>query len=93
MRLNYIIIIILLLIYLIVKELIRYKNTNYQTKIKYKFLKKPIYDRDLVDLTDNQIVIKDNIYNKMFSNPSPWMISRGIGLLDKNDYRLKESKN
>ena len=89
MRLDIIIIIILILLYLIIKELILYKQQQSINKIKYKFITKPIYDKYLKDINDNDIVIKDNIYNKMFSNPSPWMISKGIGMLDKNDYRLK----
>ena len=89
MRLNIIIIIILILLYLIIKELIVYKQQKTINKIKYKFLTKPIYDKNLKDATENNIVLQDNIYNKMFSNPSPWMLSRGIGILDKNDYRLK----
>jgi len=89
MRFNIIIIIILILLYLIIKELIKYKQQKSITKIKYKFLTKPIYDKNLKDETDNDILLEDNIYNKMFNNPSPWMLSRGIGFLDKNDYRLK----
>ena len=85
------IIIILLLVVLIINELIKYNNEEKKNKqqIKYKFITKPIYDKYLKDAIENDILLKDNIYNKMFSNPSPWMISRGIGILDKNDYRLQ----
>ena len=89
MRFNIIIIIILILLYLIIKELIKYRQQKGINKIKYKFLAKPIYDKYLKDNDNNNIILQNNIYNKMFSNPSPWMISRGIGILDKNDYRLK----
>lgn len=74
-----IIIINLLLILFIIDELNKLINvlrTKEQTKIK--FITKPILDKYLTDASDNKIIVEDNIYNKMFSNPSPWMISRGI---------------
>ena len=90
MNLNIIILIIFLLIYLIIKELVKYNKKENKSKIKYKFVTKPIYDKHLTDLNETNIILEDNIFNKMFSNPSPWMISRGIGILDNNDYRLKD---
>lgn len=89
MEFNITILIIVLLIYLIIKELFRYKKKE-KPEIKYKFVTKPIYDKYLKDPNENNIVLQDNIYNKIFSKPSPWMISRGIGILDNNDYRLKD---
>ena len=83
-------IIILLLIFFIIKELIKL-NRSFQSKqkTKIKFITKPLLDKFLKDINDNDIVVKNNIYNKMFSNPSPWMLSRGIGLLDKYKNKIK----
>ena len=82
MRINLIIIIILLLILFIIDELIKL-NKSYRSKqkTKIKFITKPLLDKFLKDTNDNDIIVQNNIYNKMFSNPSPWMLSRGIGLL------------
>ncbi len=89
MKLNIIIIIILILLYLIIRELINWRKLNSEYKVRYKFLTKPIFDKNLKDATENEIMVKDNIYNKMFNNPSPWMLSRGIGIVGEKDYRLK----
>ena len=78
MRLNITIIIILILLYLIIKELVKYKEQKSIEKIKYKFLTKPIYDKNLDSSIENDISLRDNIYSKMFNNPSTWMLSRGI---------------
>ena len=43
---------------------------------------KHIY-RSFEDEQNNPIPIQ-NLFNKMFAEPSPWMMSRGIGLTDKH---------
>ena len=74
-----IIIIILLLILFIIDELIKLtKLLKTKEKTKIRFITKPIVDKYLTDISSNNIIVEDNIYNKMFSNPSPWMLSRGI---------------
>ena len=74
-----IIIINLLLILFIINELIKLtKISKLNDKPKIRFITKPILDKYLTDTADNNIIVEDNIYNKMFSNPSPWMLSRGI---------------
>ena len=40
----------------------------------------------------NEPIPVDDIFGKMFSNPSPWMMSRGIGLTDKKNTELKNQK-
>ena len=36
----------------------------------------------------NERVPIEDIFNKMFAYPSPWMISKGIGITDKRDTGL-----
>jgi hypothetical protein len=74
-----IIIINLLLILSIYNELIRLtKLLKTEKKTKIRFITKPILDKYLTDTSSNNIILEDNIYNKMFSNPSPWMLKNGI---------------
>ena len=75
----------MLLILFIIDELIKL-NKSFQSKqkTKIKFITKPLLNKFLKDTNDNDIVVQNNIYNKMFSDPSPWMLSRGISFLGKS---------
>ena len=89
MQINIIILIIILLIYLIIREFENINKEKTKKQVEYRYLEKPIYDKYIKDINNNDIIVQNNIYNKMFKNPSPWMLSRGIGVIDTNDYRLK----
>ncbi len=76
-----IVIIILVIIGLIIFEVVRLRtiNTCPKPRIEYRYIPRSFREEqeEPVPLTD--------IFNKMFGNPSPWMISRGIGLTDKRN--------
>ena len=61
----HIIIIILILLYLIIKELIIYNKLLTIDKVKYKYIIKPIYDKYLSN-TDEKI-LQEEEYHKMFN--------------------------
>ena len=52
--------------------------------IKYKYI-----PRTFKDEQDEPVPIEE-LFAKMFTLPSPWMISRGIGLRDRRQTGLKD---
>ena len=82
---NLIILIIFIICSLVVYELIRLNTIKKCPKpyIQYKYTPRSFEDEQL-----NPSPIID-IFSKMFSYSSPWMITRGIGLTDKRNTDLK----
>jgi len=70
------IIIILILLYLIIKELIVYYKLLTINKVKYKYIIKPIYDKYLSN-TDEKI-LQEADYHKMFNIKSQIILNSGI---------------
>jgi hypothetical protein len=54
--------------------------------IEYRYV-----PRSFKDEQDEPVPI-DDIFNKMFAKPSPWMMSRGIGLNDRRNTGLAKKK-
>jgi hypothetical protein len=54
--------------------------------IEYKYITRTFNEEQ------NKQIPLDNIFNKMFANPSPWMLSKGIGISDKRDTNLEYRK-
>ena len=83
-----IILIIAIIILLIIYEIIRIKTMRKCPKpyIEYRYV-----PRSFKDEQDEPVPI-DDIFNKMFAKPSPWMMSRGIGLNDRRDTGLANKK-
>ena len=69
---------------LIIYELIRLNTIKKCPKpyIQYKYLPRSFENEQ------NTPISLINIFNKMFSYPSPWMMSRGIGITDKRNTDL-----
>ena len=81
---NLVIIMIIIIIILIGYEFVKYNTLKQCPKpvIEYRYV-----PRSFKDEQEERVPIED-IFKKMFANPSPWMISRGIGLTDKRDTGL-----
>jgi hypothetical protein len=81
---------LLLLFIFIIIFIIIYEFTKLNT---LKKCPKPIIEYRYITRTfneeQNESIPLDNIFNKMFANPSPWMMSKGIGLTDKRNTALK----
>ena len=80
--------IIIIIILLIIYEMIRLNTLKKCPKpyIEYRYV-----PRSFKDEQDEPVPIAD-IFNKMFSKPSPWMMSKGIGTNDRRDHGLKNRK-
>lgn len=80
---------LLLLFIFIIILIIIYEFTKLNT---LKKCPKPIIEYKYITRTfneeQNEPIPLDNIFNRMFAYPSPWMMSRGIGLTDKRDTAL-----
>ena len=81
---------LLLLIFIIIFFII-YEFTKINTLkkcpkpiIEYKYITRSFNEEQ------NEHIPLDNIFNKMFSYSSPWMMSRGIGLTDRRNTDLKK---
>ncbi len=81
---------LILLVFIIIVLLIGYEFVRLKTLtkcpkpyIEYKYIPRPFKEEQ-----DEPPLIQD-IFGKMFSLPSPWMISKGIGLMDKRQTGLK----
>jgi hypothetical protein len=86
MKLSKIILIfIFIIIGLIIYEFVR---LNTLTKCPKPYIEYRYVPRSFKEEQDQPVPI-ENIFNKMFSYPSPWMISRGIGITDKRAPGLK----
>jgi len=74
-----------IIIILIGYEIVRLRTMKSCPKpyIEYRYV-----PRSFKDEQDEPIPIED-IFNSMFAKPSPWMISRGIGLKDRRETGLK----
>jgi hypothetical protein len=77
-----------IIILLIIYEMIRLNTIKKCPKpyIEYRYV-----PRSFKDEQDEPVPIAD-IFNKMFSKPSPWMMSKGIGINDRRDHNLKNRK-
>lgn len=80
MILLFIFIIILFIIYEIVR-------LNTMKKCPKPYIEYRYVPRSFKEEQNERVPIED-IFNKMFANPSPWMISKGIGITDKRDTGL-----
>ncbi len=80
--------IILIVLLFIGYEIIRLNTLKKCPKpyIEYRYV-----PRSFKDEQDEPVPI-DDIFNKMFAKPSPWMMSRGIGLNDRRDTGLANRK-
>lgn len=78
---NLIILMLVIFGFLIMKESIKLQTLKQCQKpvIQYKYL-----PRTFEEEQQNPITI-EKIFNKMFAYPSPWMISRNIGIKDKRE--------
>lgn len=65
-------ILIISLLYLVIQELIRYRQLNCTNNIRYKFLTKPLYDKYITDDNTNDIIKQNDKYKDMFNGSSPW---------------------
>ena len=74
-----------IIILFIVYEFVRLKT---MTKCPKPYIQYRYIPRTFKDEQDEPAPIED-LFNKMFSLPSPWMVSRGIGLMDKHQTGLK----
>jgi len=72
------IIIILILLYLIIKELIVYYKLLTINKVKYKYIIKPIYDKYLSNTDDKILQEGEADYHKMFNIKSQIILNSGI---------------
>ena len=81
---NLFILFMFVIIALIIYEVVRLRTLKQCPKpiIQYRYV-----PRSFKDEQDEPIPVED-IFGKMFSHPSPWMISRSIGLTDKRDTGL-----
>jgi len=77
--------IIIIVIMLSIGEIIRLftLNTCPDPSIEYRYV-----PRTFKEEQKERVPIED-IFNKLFAHPSPWMISRGIGISDRRDTGLK----
>jgi hypothetical protein len=80
MILLFIFIIILFIIYEIVR-------LNTMKKCPKPYIEYRYVPRSFKEEQNERVPIED-IFNKMFAYPSPWMISKGIGITDKRDTGL-----
>jgi len=76
--------IIIIIIILSLGEIIRLLTLNTCPKpyIEYRYVPRTFKE-------EQEKVPLEDIFNKLFSYPSPWMISRGIGITDRRDTGLK----
>ena len=79
---------IFIIIFIIIYEYTKLNNQKICPKstVEYKNIKRTFNEEQ------EEPIPLDNIFNKMFAYPSPWMISRGIGLTDKRDTSLTYRK-
>lgn len=77
---------IFIIIGLIIYEFVRLNTLKKCPKpyIEYRYVPRSFTEEQ------EQPVPIENIFNKMFSNSSPWMMSRGIGLTDRRNTGLKK---
>ena len=77
--------IIIIIIMLSLGEIIRLSTLNTCPKpyIEYRYV-----PRTFKEEQEEKVPLED-IFNKLFAYPSPWMISRGIGITDRRDTGLK----
>jgi hypothetical protein len=77
-----------IILLLIIYEIIRIGTLKKCPKpyIEYRYV-----PRSFKDEQDEPVPIAD-IFNKMFAKPSPWMMSRGIGINDRRDTGLANKK-
>jgi hypothetical protein len=83
-----VILIIGIIILLIIYEIIRLRT---MTKCPKPYIEYRYVPRSFKDEQDEPVPL-DDIFNKMFAKPSPWMMSRGIGTNDRRDTGLANKK-
>jgi len=76
--------IILILVALIIYQIIKQTTLKQCPKphVEYKYVPRSFRDEQ------EEPVSIEEIFNKMFAKPSPWMMSRGIGLTDRRNTSL-----
>ena len=81
--------IIMLVIIIIVLICIEGTRLNTLAKCPKQVTEYRYVPRTFKEEQDEPVIIED-IFNKMFSYPSPWMIENGLGTRDKRETGLKE---
>jgi hypothetical protein len=84
------ILLVIITLIIIIYEIIRLKTLLSCPKpiIEYRYVPRTFKDEQ------NEPIPIEDIFNAMFSKPSPWMMSRGIGERSRLDTRLDgRSKN